>query len=121
MLADLGISAPKSISYNSSGRMILPADYPHSEELRQGLKDNPALERALRTVNALTSHYVELQKLVPFHEEYAAAETQAQIDAVLDKYRHLLNDSRSNSRIALHFSHDGRLELTADGKSVEVA
>ena len=44
---------------------------------------NSQLSRQLSALNGLTSHLVELQKSEPFQREYAAANTQAEIDAVL--------------------------------------
>lgn len=121
MLADYNIpSSPETITYNNEGKMILPSDYEYADELKQALKENPGIERELSTVNALTSHYVEMQKARPFHEEYAAAQSQAQIDAVVDKYSYLFNGNRKNSSIALSFSQDGTLSLMADGKSVKL-
>ena len=121
VLSGYGISAPQSISYDGNGKMILPDDYQHRDKWQQALEENPSLERELRTVNALTSHYVELQKLAPFNEEYAAAQTQAETDAVVQKYSYLFRGNRDYSEIALHFTEDGLLSLTADGKAVPLA
>lgn len=113
-------SAPETITYNDKGKMQLPADYEYADELENALKENPGIERELSTVNALTSVYVELQKLIPFHEEYAAARSQAQIDSVINKYSHLFNGNRQYSSIALHFSNDGALSLTANENPVSL-
>jgi hypothetical protein len=117
-LAENGIpSAPASIAYDSAGKMQLPADYPYADKFRQALEKNPALDRELRTVNALTSHRVEISKFMPFQQEYAAA-AQAEVDAVIAKYAHLFSGNRFSSAIALEFSATGRLTVTADSKAV---
>lgn len=118
-LAENGIpSAPASITYDSAGKMQLPADYPYAEKLKQALEGNPAMERELRTVNALASHMVEINKSIPFQQEYAAASSQAEVDAVVAKYAHLFSGNRISSAIALEFSASGRLTVTADGKAI---
>ncbi len=109
-------SPPASITYDNAGKMQLPADYPYAAEFEQALKNDPALDRELRTVNALTSHLVEMKKSMPFHEAYAAAGSQAEIDAVIAKYSYLFSNNRQADAIALHFSKDGALSLTANGK-----
>lgn len=122
VMAEHGIpAAPEQITYDNEGRMHLPPDYPYAEDFRQALEDNPGLEREMRTVNALTSHYVEIQKSAPFREEYAAARTQAEADAIISKYSYLFNDNRRSSSIALEFSEDGDLRPTADGRPVNLA
>lgn len=109
---------PASITYDNEGKMQLPADYPYAAEFTQALKDSPALDREMHAVNALTSHLVEMKKVMPFHEEYAAAGSQAEANAVVAKYRHLFSGNRHYETIALHFSKEGALSLTADGKPV---
>lgn len=118
-LAENGIpSAPTSITYGSDGKMRLPADYPYASKLAQALEDNPTMARELQTVNALTSHMVEMNKSIPFQQEYTAASSQAEINAVIAKYAHLFSGNRLSSSIALEFSENGRLTMTADGKSI---
>ncbi len=110
--------APDSIRYDNSGNMVLPADYPYADELKAALAENPAMARELSTTNALSSHLAALKELEPFHEEYAQAQNQAEIDAIIDKYSHLLSDNRSYPEIALMFSDDGKLSITADGRGL---
>lgn len=118
-LADNNIPlAPKEISYDNQGQLQLPADYPYADELRTALNDNPSMARELSTVNALTSHVVEMRKSIPFQEEYAAAASQAEANAVIEKYSHLFWGNRSNDSIALSFSENGTLTMTANGKNV---
>jgi len=111
-------SAPSSISYNQNGQIQLPSDYAYTSEFMEGLENDPVMAKELSTVNALTSHYVEMQKLVPFHNEFASANSQAEIDAVIAKYSDLLSDTRQNSIITMSLSDSGRLSLFADGKAV---
>lgn len=112
---------PASITYDNAGKMQLPADYPYATEFEQALKDAPALDRELHAVNALTSHLVEMRKVMPFQEEYAAAGSQAEADAVVAKYSYLFSGNRHYDTIALNFSKEGVLSLTADGKPVALA
>ncbi len=109
---------PSSITYDSEGKIQLPGDYPYAAQFKQALANNPTMARELSTVNALTSDLVEMRKSIPFQQEYAAAGTQAEADAVLAKYRYLFADNRHYATIALQFSADGSLSLTADGEPV---
>ena len=125
MLKEYNIpSAPDNITYDNEGNMQLPDDYPYSDELTAALEANPGIDRELRTIHALTSHYVELQKLIPFQEEYSSATSQEQINAILNKYSHLFNSNGGNkdySEISLEFTGDGSLSLKADGQDVSLA
>ncbi len=122
MMFDYNIpEAPEKITYDQAGKMQLPADYPYAEELKQALEENPGLARELSTVNALTSHFVEIQKRMPMMEELQNAGSQAEIDLILAKYSYLLQDNGNYSNIALTFSKDGSLGISADGKSVKLA
>jgi hypothetical protein len=121
-LADKGIpTPPASMTYDSMGQIELPADYPYAAEFKQALKDNPAMERALRTTSALTSHVVEMNKSISFQREYAAATSQTQIDAVVAKYHYLFSANRHYDSIALNFTTDGILSITHDGKPLSGA
>ncbi len=119
MLAQYGIpSAPSEIVYSNEGKMRLPADYPYAEDLKRALEENPGLERELRTLNGMSSHYAELQKRAPFLDEISTARTQAEADQIVRRYSYLFQDNQSYSRIALTFSESGDLSITADGKNV---
>ncbi|MCX7172942.1 MAG: hypothetical protein NT159_03220 [Proteobacteria bacterium] len=74
------------------------------------------MARELSTVNALASHVAEMKKLAPFQQEYAAATTQAEADAIVAKYSYLFSGAHHHDTIALQFSANGSLSLTADGK-----
>lgn len=121
-LADNGIpTAPASITYDTMGKIQLPANYPHAAKFKQALENNPAMERALRTTSALTSHMVEINKSIPFQREYAAATSQAEIEAVIAKYHYLFSANRHYGTIALNFTADGILSLSHDGKPLSEA
>ena len=116
-LAQNGIpTPPASITYDNQGEIQLPADYPYAAQFKQALQDNPVMDRALRTTNALTSHLVEMNKSLPFQEEYRAARSQAEIEAVIAKYQYLFSNNRHYDTIALNFTKDGGLSITHDGK-----
>ncbi|WP_374328431.1 hypothetical protein [Azonexus sp.] len=118
-LAANGIpEAPASVSYDRHGLLQLPADYPYVEQFKAALAEEPALARSMQTAAALTSHQVEMQKSLPFHEEYTAAASSAEAAAVVAKYAWLFADNRPAAQIALQFSADGRMSLSADGKPV---
>ena len=118
-LAANGIpAAPASVSYDRQGQIQLPADYPYAEQFKAALAKEPALERSMQSAAALTSHYVELQKVMPFHEEYAAAGSSAEAAAVVAKYAWLFAENRPAAQISLQFSVTGSMSLNADGAAV---
>lgn len=120
MLADYNIpSAPDKITYDNAGKIQIPIDYPYANELNQALKENPGINRELSTVNALSSHYVEIQERMPFIEEMGRATSQIEKDKIISKYSHLLHDNHSYKSLALIFSKDGDLSVTADDKPVK--
>ena len=108
-------SAPQTITYDQKGEAVLPRDYPYADELKQALADNPGLDKELRTLNALSSHYVGLQRVQAFQDEYAKAQSQAEIDAVLRKHSDLFGPNRRHASIALNFSPSGDISVTAGG------
>jgi len=119
LLSDYHIpSAPNTMTYDSAGEMQLPANYSYATELKQALKENPGLSRELSTINALSSHYVEILKRVPFTEEMSSANSQVAVNNIIAKYSHLLNDNHSYSSLALSFSREGNLSVIADGAAV---
>ena len=105
--------------YDSSGQLVLPDNYPYADKFKAMLNEQPALSRQLSTLNGLTSHLVELRKVEPFQREYAAANTQAEIDAVLKKYSYLFSGQRTYSMITITLSGNGAaVGLSADDKPV---
>lgn len=118
-LAAHGIpEAPASISYDAYGQIQLPGDYAYAAQFREALTDNPVLARQLSTVSALSSQMTEMNKALKFDTEYRAARTPTEIQAVIAKYRALLDGQTTPSTIALHFDSQNRLSVTADGKAL---
>lgn len=110
--------APSSISYDTVGKIVLPADYPYADQLKQALQEEPAIARELSTTNALASHLAALKQLEPYHQEMDKAQTQAEIDAVIDRYSHLLHDNASYPEVSLSFTNEGRMTVMADGAAL---
>lgn len=106
---------PKQITFDNQGQMQIPAEYAHSEKLQALFKQEPGLERELRTINALASHTVASQHSLAFSQEYQMANSKAAIDAVLAKYDYLFQNNRPEAQMALQFSAEGLLQVTADG------
>jgi hypothetical protein len=121
-LADNGIpTPPANITYDTMGQIQLPSGYPYAAKFKQALETNPVIERALRTTSALASTMVEMRKSIPFQQEYAAATSQTEIEAVVAKYHYLFSANRHYDSIALDFTADGVLSITHDGKSLSEA
>ena len=114
-------SAPASITYDNMGQIQLPADYPYADAFKQALADQPSMERELRTTAALTSSMVEMNKSMPFQQEYLAANSRAEADAVVAKYSYLFSNNQHADLIALNFAANGALSLTHDGQPLALS
>lgn len=110
--------APNKITYDTQGQIHFPLNYAHAEKLKQALEGNPGISSELSTINALSSHYVEIQKRVPFTEEMSSANSQMAKDRIIAKYSHLLHDNHGYSSLALHFNKEGQLSVSANNSSV---
>jgi hypothetical protein len=111
-------TAPSSITYDNEGQIQLPSDYAYASEFKQALANNPTMSKELSTVNALTSHFVEMQKSASFQQEYATTKTKAEANAVVARYSYLFTDNKHYDTIALQISENSRLSLTHDGDPV---
>ena len=114
-------SAPASVTYGNMGQIQLPADYPYADAFKQALADQPSMERELRTTAALTSSMVEMNKSMPFQQEYLAANSRAEADAVVAKYSYLFSNNQHADLIALNFAANGALSLTHDGQALSLS
>lgn len=121
-LARHGIpEAPSSVGYDRNGEPQFPADYPYAKEFKAALADDPVMARSMQSAAALSSVHVEMQKSLPFHEEYSAANSAADAAKVVAKYAWLFADNRPSANITLNFSADGRLSVSADGEPISWA
>lgn len=116
-LADNQIpTAPASLRYDGAGKLQLPADYPYARELQNALQKNPAMARELSTLNALASQVGQLNRLIPFNQEYAAARTPGEAAAVVAKYSDLFSERRQPVDTELVLSPDGKPSMRGDGQ-----
>lgn len=83
--------APAQITYDKMGQMQLPANYPHKDELKQALSDNPGFALELSSLNAIASHAAGLKRAIAFNQEYSQASSQAQANALIAKYSDLFS------------------------------
>jgi len=120
LLADYNIpSAPEKITFDNAGKMQVPIDYPYANELHGALEENIGMGRELRTLNALSSHAAAIQERMPFIEEMGNASSKAETDQIIAKYSHLLSDNNSHKSMALIFSSEGNVSVTADGEPIK--
>ncbi|MQY51811.1 hypothetical protein [Rhodocyclus gracilis] len=118
VLAAHGIpSAPAQITYDSSGQMQFPADYPYADAFKQALNDTPSLARAINWTSGLSSTKADLDRYAPFQEELQNATTTQAQTAIFNKYAALLSGSGPAPQVALHFDAKGQVSITIDGKA----
>ena len=115
LLAQYNIpTPPKTIQFDSSNQLVLPADYPHAAQLKQALNENPTVEKALQTTAALASHYAGIMEGQPFRDEMSTARSQADRDRIIEKYSYLFDDNRASKQIILSFLEDGSMLVGQD-------
>jgi len=120
LLEDYNIpSAPEKITFDNEGKMQIPIDYPYANKLNNALEENPGIGRELRTLNAISSHAAAIQEHMPFIEEMGEASSKVEIDKIIAKYSHLLHDNHSYKSMALIFSTEGDVSVTADGEPIK--
>lgn len=108
--------APTEISYDGAGNIVLPSDYPYADQLKSALKDDPKMSNALSSTYAISTHAAALKALEPMHQQLEAANGQAEIDAILERFSHLLGENRRYPEVALMFSSEGRASVMSDGQ-----
>jgi len=114
-LSDHGISsAPASISYDSMGQAVFPADYPYTDQLKKALDETPSMARKLMAVVGMTDAKNALDEGVKFQREYTDAQSPNALGAVIAKYGSLLSGQSSTSPVSLLFSEDGHMRNTSN-------
>jgi len=120
LLEDYNIpSAPEKITFDNEGKMQIPIKYPYANELNHALEENTGMARELRSLHAISSHAAEIQERMPFIEEMNNASSKAETDSIIAKYSHLLYDNNSYKSIALLFSSEGDVSVTANGEPIK--
>jgi len=110
--------APESITYDGKGQIVLPADYPYADQLKQALEEERDIAKELSTVNALASHLAAFKELEPFRQEMDKANSQAEIEAIIDKYSFLLGENRQYPSVELSFTEEGKLTVSSEGSAL---
>lgn len=120
LLEDYNIpSAPEKITFDNEGKMQIPIDYPYANELNNALEENTGIGRELRALNGISSHAAAIQERMPFIEAMGKASSKVETDRIIAKYSHLLHDNHSYKSMALIFSDQGDVSVTADGKPIK--
>lgn len=111
--------APAKITFGRDGKLQLPEDYAYGAQLREAFDADPAMLRELSTVHAMASHMTAMEESAKFSEEYTAAKSSADADAIIAKYAHLFNGTRRYAEVALEFGADGSLRVSEEDKPLE--
>lgn len=109
--------APETIQYDNRGQLVLPNDYPYTEEFTQMLDENPSFARELSTVNALSSHLAGIQRAAQFQEE-SQGMSDSEIAALMNKYTDLFDGQHSAGDFSLGFTADGSLNVSVNGEQI---
>lgn len=108
--------SPEHITFDNTGALVLPLDYPHTEQLKAALDGDRGMMDALRTTHAIASHVAAIQATEPMTKEMAQAETETEMAQLMMKYAHFLGENRSNAypKVSLEFSPEGAPRVTTD-------
>lgn len=85
------------------------------EDLVNGDKE---LQMTIHNAYALASHIPAIDRAVKFQQEYAAAKTQAEIDAVIGRYSDMFSGHTPAADIGLSFGNDG-LQVSINGETAQ--
>jgi len=112
--------APQTIQFDDQGKLVLPNDYAYTAELTTAFEQHPEMLKTLQTAHALSSHVAAIQATEPMREALAQAQTQSEVDIILENFSAYLGDNRSQAypEISLEFSKSGELSINADGTSL---
>ncbi|WP_448569055.1 hypothetical protein [Thalassotalea ganghwensis] len=100
---------PATMEFDQEGRLVLPANYQHSAELKKALDENPLVLNALSTTAALASHYAGIMERQPFRDEMATARSNADRKRIVEKYSYLFDKNRPKKQVVLQFLDDGSM------------
>lgn len=94
-----------------------------SREARRALErllaENPAIEREMQAVMAMTHVHAAIQERIPFIQEYQAARTPAETQAAVQKYSHWFGGSvQSQAEVSLTYGNDA-LNVMLDASPLE--
>lgn len=109
-------TAPTKITFDDQGQIQFPEDYVYEDQFRAALEDNPGLLRELSDINALASHYVGINQASSLSQALSQVSSKQEEAAIIAKYSHLFNNNSPSADIALNFTKDGTLSLTANNK-----
>ena len=121
ILKDFNIPyAPEKITFDNSGKMVIPDNYPYKNQLQEAINQTPGLEREMRDLNALSSHYAALQSLEVVHAEISNAKNDWEVGEILKKYKGVIEKASQGFNMALKFTPNGELSITADGQGLKL-
>ena len=101
----------------NSAHVTVKGDRPDAKAIEKLINSDSELQMALHNTYALASHIPALDKASAFSKDYAAAQSQAEIDQVLARYSDLLSGILPPTDIGLSFGKDG-LMAKINGETV---
>lgn len=118
-LSDNGIPfAPASITYDTQGRPVFPADYPYSAQLGKAFESSPTIAREISTAYALTDSKAALDDAMEFQEAYRRASNMQELQAVITKYSSLLSGTARGPQTSANFTADGHMSLASGSRII---
>lgn len=104
----------------NSPHVTVRGDRPDAKAIEDLINGDARLQLDIHNADAIASHVPAMERAAAYSAEYAAAQTQAQIDAVNARYSDLLSGLMPPAEIAMRFGKEG-LQLSINGETATAA
>lgn len=101
----------------NSAHVTVKGDRADAKAIEDLINGDQALQMDIHNANALASHIPGIERGMAFHHEYRAAQTQAEMDAIIGRYSDLFSGFASAANIDMRFGRDG-LQMAINGEAV---
>ena len=111
-----GLSPPISVSTDpNSLQVTVTGDRPDAQKIADAINNDPALQRQIHNTAALGSRVSAFAQALQFENQWFAADSQSDDDALISKYSALLSGKQQPAQISLTFNGTS-VGVDADGK-----
>lgn len=102
----------------NSAHVSVKSNRPDAKAIEDLINGDPQLQMGVHNAYAIASHIPAMERSMAFQKEYAAAQTQAQIEAVIGRYSDLFSGRTPPADIGLRFGQDG-LQISINGETAQ--
>lgn len=102
----------------NSAHVTVKSDRPDAKAIEDLINGDPKLQMDIHNAYAIASHIPGIDRSMAFQKDYAKAQTQAEIDAVVARYSDLFSGRLPPTEIAMDFGKNG-LQVSINGKTAQ--